>query len=746
MKTMAYRISLQGYSPAPVYELGADFTGTAANGERLFFNNFYLQKNGAPFLAVSGEFHYSRMNEARWEDELIKMRLGGINVVATYVFWNHIEEEESVFDFTGARNVRKFVQLCAKHGLYVILRVGPFAHGEVRNGGLPDWLYGKPFEVRHTNAGFLACVERLYAQIGEQVKGLFFCDNGPIIGVQLDNEYMHSSAMWEMTTGISDEWVFRGNEGESYILALRRLALACGLTPAFFTGTAWGGAAYSPKVMPLWGGYAYRPWIFYSHKGEHPATEEYVYEDYHRSGAVCADDFTPEYVPEERPYACCEMGGGMMCCYYYRFVYPYRSVDAMANIKLGSGCNFIGYYMFQGGTNPLGKQGGYLNEAQVPKRSYDYQAALGEFGQLRESYSRLKAIHYFLNSFGSLLAPMETVLPQGASQISPEDLQTLRFAVRTNGSSGFLFLNNFQDHRTMPHKQHETVYIETDAETYRFDVSLATDENAILPFRMELDGILLLQANAQPVLRTEINGRGTYVFLLPDGMDGTFRFEEAAEITGSRTFFTVRARQRAADVLVLTREEANRLFLLRDGSLLLTDAALLEDEHGGLRLETTQPQNRILTYPPQRLINSAAARLSDEGVFGVYRLAAEVRDIPVQLQQAAPYRWVLRVPRHALDGLKDVRLQIRYHGDIGMLWLDNELISDHFCNGDVWEIGLLEHRHKLDMEMVLRIAPIRDGADVHAESAMAARSEEVKGLSAALYGVQAQPVYELRLQ
>ena len=740
---MRYELDLKNHSPSPVYSLGEDFTGTSAAGDVFAFNNYYLEKNGKPFFAVSGEFHYSRMDFRRWEDELIKMRLCGVNIVSTYLFWNHIEEEEGVFDFTGAKDLRRFVTLCAKHGLYVILRVGPFDHGEVRNGGLPDWLYGKPFEVRTTNEAFLACVRRLYQKIGEQVQGLFWKDGGPVIGVQLDNEYMHSSAPWEMTTGISNEWVSPGTEGEKYILALRDIALDCGLTPAFFTGTAWGGAAYSPKVMPLWGGYAYRPWIFYSHKGEHPATEEYIYEDYHRNGAQCADDFAPAYEPESRPYACCEMGAGMMCCYYYRFIYPYKSVDALANIKLGSGCNFIGYYMFQGGTNPLGKNGAYLNEAQVPKRSYDYQAALGEFGQVRESYRRLKAIHYFLASFGDRLAPMETALPEGASRIDPRDLYSLRFAARTDGKSGFLFVNNFQDHRTMPDKKHEEIILNTAEETFRFDLSIASEENAILPFNFDLNGILLKQANAQPVLRTVIGGRATYVFMIPDGMDGAFRFEEGTDIQGGRDFFTISKNGKESDVLVVSREMANRMYLLKNGGLLFTDAALLEDERGALRLETTQAENTVYTYPAGLLSNSAAVRRDNEGCFGVYQINTEAREIPVAAESAAPHRWVVRVPEDALNSLKDARLQIDYNGDIGMLFLGNEMVSDNFCNGDTWEYGLMDVKNRLNTPFVLNIAPLRQGAAVNVESAMAARNEKVDALIAELNSIRVQPVYEV---
>lgn len=83
------------------------------------------------------------------------MAAAGIDVISTYVFWNHHEEREGEWDFSGNRNVRRFVDLCARHGLYVIVRLGPFCHGEVRNGGLPGWLYGKPYEVRSLDEGFL---------------------------------------------------------------------------------------------------------------------------------------------------------------------------------------------------------------------------------------------------------------------------------------------------------------------------------------------------------------------------------------------------------------------------------------------------------------------------------------------------------------------------------------------------------------------------------------------------------------
>ena len=743
---MPHVIDVRHCAPETVYSLGSDFSDVSPSGEALSFNNYFLERNGRPFIPVSGECHFSRLDPCRWEDALVRMRMGGVNVVATYVFWNHVEASEGAFDFTGRRDLRRFVGLCLKHGLYVILRVGPFCHGEVRNGGLPDWLYGKPYEVRTTDPAFLDHVRRLYSEIGKQVKGLCFREGGPVIGVQLDNEYMHSSAPWETTTGASDEWVNTGSEGEAYILALRDIALDCGLTPAFFTGTAWGGAAYSPRVLPLWGGYPYRPWLFYDRDGEHPATEEYLYEDYHRDGATWADDFAPAYPPSQRPYACCEMGGGMMCSYRYRFRLPFESVDALANVKLGSGCNFIGYYMFHGGTNPIGAGGVFMNEGQVPKRSYDYQAALGEFGQVRESYSRLKSIHSFLKCFGDRLAPMETRLDAPPTALSPEDLDTLRFAVRTDGVSGFLFINNFQDHRIMPRKEQEEVILKTAGDSYRFRFSIDSDENAILPFHFDMDGIMLRQANAQPVLRTEADGQPLYVIMVPDGMDGGLSFEEAARVTGAAPLLSVEKGNHRVQVLVISRSMANQMFLLQNGGLVFTDGALLEGTDGTLRLESTSSETILCTYPADLLSRSpAAARLPDRDVFGVYQVCVRERTIPVRVAQTSPQRWTVQLPAQALEGVKDVRLRIDYRGDIGMLFLGSEMVSDHFCNGDTWEFGLMEYQEQLDNPFVLYIAPLRKGSHVNVESGMAGRSEQSDALISDLISIQAQPVYEIGL-
>lgn len=758
---MGYRLSLKGLAPKKIYSLRDDFRGRSDNGEELSFTNYYMMKNEKPFFGISGEFHFSRMSASRWEDELIKMKLGGLNMVSTYIFWIHHEEEEGEFDFSGRRDLRRFVSLCKKHGLYVILRVGPFDHGEVRNGGLPDWLYGKPFEVRTTDPGFLDYVKRLYMRIGQEVSGLFFRDNGPVIGIQLDNEYMHSSAPWEMTTGISNEWIFGGNEGNAYMLKLKELASECDLRPVFYTCTGWGGAATPDNMMPLWGGYAFRPWLFYSYKGEHPATEEYVYQDFHNNEAECTNDFKPSYRPEERPYACCEMGGGMMCSYYYRFQLPYKSVDAMANIKLASGCNFLGYYMFHGGSNPTGKHGTFMNESQVSKISYDYQAALGEFGQERESYRRLKSLHYFVTCFADRLCRLQTVLPEGASRIQPRDLDTLRYAVRTDGERGFLFVNNYQDHAGMPDREGEEVILQLEAGEITYKFGIAGDENAILPFHFDLDGIDLVQATAQPLLRIAPKGDVTYVFMVPDGMRAQFVFEDGTRIDGEETFvyslqeavkaasFAVSKGERRVKVLVLSREMADQMFRLDGDRLVFTRGSLLEDKKE-IKLETRSAENCVMLYPKGSLngIRGVKDVTHDfNALFDCYQVTCDVKEIEVTYTQVNNNRYVLSLPENFMEGCKDAILRIHYTGDIGNAFINGKLVHDNFCNGAVWEIGLRDYTEELKgQDMTVYIVPLKKGVNVNVESAMAARIEEAEETIGTLHSVEVQPVYEITIR
>ncbi|HTH13508.1 MAG TPA: beta-galactosidase, partial [Spirochaetia bacterium] len=330
--------------------------GTSPSGEAFTVNNYFIERNGRPFYAVAGEFHYSRYDQRFWEESLAKIQAGGVNLVSTYVFWNHHEEVQGEFEWSGRKDLRRFLELCALRGLKAIVRIGPFCHGEVRNGGFPDWVYGQPFEARSNDEGYLVLVRRLYAQIADQIRGLFLQDGGPILAIQIENEYQHSAAPWETTTATGKDWLPGGRDGRDHMLKLKQIARSVGMAAPFWTATAWGGACVPlPEALPLWGGYAYQPWLFYGDVKEHPATPEFLFRDHHNNHKPKTYNFEPAYAPEDYPYSCCEMGGGMQVWYPYRFTVPPASVEAMAIVKAAGGCNFLGYYMYHGGTNPTGK-------------------------------------------------------------------------------------------------------------------------------------------------------------------------------------------------------------------------------------------------------------------------------------------------------------------------------------------------------------------------------------------------------
>lgn len=159
------------------------------------FNSRYLTRDGKPWFPVMGEIHYSRVKREDWKSELYKMKAGNVSVISTYVIWIHHEEIEKEYDFSGNRNLHEFVKAIKETGLKMILRIGPWSHAEVRNGDFPDWLLKKEYEPRTNDYRYFEEVRRFYNKIFEQVDGFLHKDGGPIIGVQIENEYGHCGGL-----------------------------------------------------------------------------------------------------------------------------------------------------------------------------------------------------------------------------------------------------------------------------------------------------------------------------------------------------------------------------------------------------------------------------------------------------------------------------------------------------------------------------------------------------------------------
>lgn len=471
--------------------------------DRITVTERMLLKDGKPWLPVMGEIHYSRIPREKWAETLHKMKEGGIEIAASYVFWIHHEEEKGKFDFTGNRDIRAFIELCRETGLEFCLRIGPWAHGECRNGGFPDWLQEEcRTTLRSEEEPYITYVRRYLGAVADQVRGL------PLFGIQIENEMTRRP---------------------EYMEKIRRMVLDTGLNAPLLTATGWGNARLPDTLLPMFGGYPEAPWT--GHTRPLDPNPNCFFSHVRDDGNIGADLLgkisvsgkAPAY---PTPFMTCELGGGNQVTYHRRPLFTSPDVENLVLCKLGSGVNLVGYYMYTGGLNPIGnttmqesRSTGYPNDC--PVISYDFQSPIGDMGQMRESWFRLGRIHRFLRSFGEMLAPMTSVLPT-EMPASLNDTETLRCAMRSDGKCGFLFVNNHIRLQKMPAHPAHTFTAAFAEETVSFTVDIPEDCAFILPVNLTVGGVKMTAATAQPtectdnsLTLTEIPGMAPTV-ILPD--------------------------------------------------------------------------------------------------------------------------------------------------------------------------------------------------------------------------------------
>lgn len=179
-------------------------------------NNQFL-KNGQPFRYVSGSIHYFRVPQPYWQDRLHKMRLGGLNAIQTYVEWSSHEPSPGHYDFEGQNNLVEFINLAQKEDLLVILRVGPYICAERDMGGFPYWLLRTPnIKLRTSDPTYLTPVDRWLEILLPKIRPLLYENGGPIIMVQIENEYGSYGCDLNYTSHLRDK--FREMLGHQVVL------------------------------------------------------------------------------------------------------------------------------------------------------------------------------------------------------------------------------------------------------------------------------------------------------------------------------------------------------------------------------------------------------------------------------------------------------------------------------------------------------------------------------------------------
>lgn len=648
-------------------------TSTAPDGQTLHVDSYGIVLNGEHILPVMGEIHFSRVPQREWRRELLKMKAGGIDIAACYIFWNHHEAVEGQLDWSGNRDLRRFLETCRDCGLKVVLRVGPFCHGEVYLGGIPEWIVDKAiadpqkYRLRTTAPGFIEAVAQFYKAIGDQASGLLWKDGGPVVGVQVDNE---SSGPWP------------------YLALLKEKIIEAGFDVPFYTRTGWPqmqGPAVFGEILPLYGDYADGFWDreLTDMPGEYPLA--FTFKDSRLSSVIATEVFgtgqSTEMADEDLsyPYLTCELGGGMMPSYSRRIHIFDQDALALAICKLGSGSNLPGYYMYHGGTNPWCadhsmaelQDSKYTSWNDLPYMTYDFQAPLGEMGQPNPSYHSLRLLHQMLREWGGEIALMPAVFH------SEDDI---RWAERGDARKGFAFVNNYERMKPLGPKRWNF---------HGLELTVPDGVSFCFPYGMDFRRLHIDYATAQPYCKL----RRALYFVAVDGIkpvlsiDGKVyepRLDKPFRVKGTRIIVMSPGIARTAYKVSERKVVFHDGLLYADGSRLVRENWIAGDD---VAFKQTVPAG------PAREVKIGGAGVAEQ-------------PRPEEFDAAA--RWTLSLPE--LEQPEDWFVEIIYAGDAARVYADGRLVEDNFWNGRPMLVRASDLAGKL---VELRILPLRKDAPIY---------------------------------
>lgn len=624
--------------------------GKNPKGEEINVTSRYFTRNGKPWIGVMGEFHFSRYRRENWHRELAKMKAGGITIVSTYLFWIYHEEIEGKMDFGGDNDIRAFIEECKDVGLDVVIRIGPWAHGECRNGGFPDWLLKKDYKLRDNNEEYLAVVKKWYQSIYNEVKGLFYKDGGNIIAVQIENEFVDNA---------------------EHLAKLKEIAVECGFIAPIYTVTGWNSASGAKipvdEVVPVFGGYCEAPWE--NHMNRLSPSPHYFFNRMRNDSAIGTDLIAKTksdgwQLPYERyPFATCELGGGIEVTHHRRPIIKPMDIYAVSLVKLGDGNNLVGYYMYHGGTNKIGelstfnetKATGYPND--YPILSYDFQAPLSEYGEVREQYGLLNMLHMFVNDFGEEFAPMIAV--DSANSVEADDTNSLRYGMRTNGKSGFVFVNHYQRLTELADIENAVI----SAGNVEFPpIDVKGEVSFFMPFNMKMGDSVLEYATAQPLCKCD----DTYFFAEIPNIKAEYKFSKGS-----------------ANIVTVPFENAKYMRKL-NGTVYIGGGCNLYEENG--QIHSVEDGEYICQkwngseFETLKIVQSA--KQSNVEITGVENAPFEPKykeELCIGGERELTWKKI------NVDGGYGFA-EIDYVGDVAQIYADGELVADDYYYGKTWRV------------------------------------------------------------
>ena len=308
--------------------------------------------DGKPFQIISGEMHPARIPKEYWRHRIQMAKAMGCNTIAAYIFWNYHEQKEGVFDFTTEnRNIAEFIKICQQEGMWVLLRPGPYVCAEWDFGGLPPYLLKYPdIKVRCMDPRYMAATERYISELAKQVNALQCVNGGPILMVQIENEYGSY-----------------GND-KNYLEALRKAWLKNGIKVPFYT--ADGATPYMLEAGHI--------------KGTAIGLD---------SGGSDADFEQASKSDPDVPVFSSETYPGWLTHWVEKWQRPDTN-DLKKEVEyLLKNKKSFNLYVIHGGTNfgfTAGANASSTTQYQPDITSYDYDAPINEQGQATAKYFMLR--------------------------------------------------------------------------------------------------------------------------------------------------------------------------------------------------------------------------------------------------------------------------------------------------------------------------------------------------------------------
>ncbi len=341
-------------------------------------HTFVLSKDqflldGKPFQIISGEMHPARIPAEYWRQRIQMAKAMGCNTIAAYVFWNYHESQPGVFDFkTGNHNIADFIRMVQEEGLYFILRPGPYVCAEWDFGGLPSYLLSIPdIKIRCMDSRYIKAVDRYINELAKQVKSLQVTKGGPILMVQVENEYGSYA------------------NDRKYLGSIRQMWVKYGIEVPFYT--ADGAEPFMLEAGTLPDGAI----------GLDPAANQSEFNEAAR-------------INPNVPSFCAELYPGWLTHWGENFQHP-DTAKLLRDVKwLMDHKKSFNFYVIHGGTNFAfwaGANAFNPSQYQPDVTSYDYDAPINEMGQATPKYFALRNLLANYLPANQKMPPIPTSLP-----------------------------------------------------------------------------------------------------------------------------------------------------------------------------------------------------------------------------------------------------------------------------------------------------------------------------------------------